>query len=183
MNAISKKQFKACIENFDFTRLFNQLGWTFSDEIFSIKLKENIYIFHIVAEKGGFRIIVFRPVKNQDLPDYSTRLQLDRKIAERYREHLLIFCNKNSTEQIWQMFVKEPGKPARLSQTRWHKGQEPELLYQKTANLFFTLDEEENITVSDVVDRVNENFRKNVEQVTKKFGSGIFLTDIIYVLL
>ncbi|MEZ4525176.1 MAG: DNA methyltransferase [Desulfobacterales bacterium] len=169
MNTISKKQFKDCIENFDFTTLFNYLGWTFSDENFSVKVKENIYPFHIVAEKGGFRIIVFRAAEDQDLPDYSTRMLLDRKIAELYREHLLIFCNKNNTEQIWQIFVKEAGKPARLSQTRWHKGQEPELLYQKTANLFFTLDEEENITISDVVERVNENFRKNVEQVTKKF--------------
>ncbi|MGE0084778.1 MAG: DNA methyltransferase [Desulfococcaceae bacterium] len=169
MNTITKKQFKSYIGNFDFTNLFNQLGWNFADEHFPVKLKDDIYSFQLVAEKGGFRIIVFRPAENQDLPDYSTRLQLDRKIAKLYREHLIIFCDRNSSTQIWQLFVRQTGKPSRLSQTRWHKGQEPELLYQKTANLFFTLDEEENITISDVVDRVNENFRKNVEQVTKKF--------------
>jgi len=169
MNTISKKQFKAFIDNFDFTNLFNQLGWNFADEHFPVKLRDDIYSFQLVAEKGGFRIIVFRPAENQDLPDYSTRLQLDRKIAVLYREHLIIFCDRNSTTQIWQVFVRQAGKPSRVSQTRWHKGQEPDLLYQKTANLFFTLDEEENITISDVVDRVNENFRKNVEQVTKKF--------------
>ncbi len=169
MNTISKKQFKSYIDNFDFTNLFNQLGWNFADEHFPVKLRDDIYSFQLVAEKGGFRIIVFRPAENQDLPDYSTRLQLDRKIAVLYREHLIIFCDRNSTTQIWQVFVRQAGKPSRVSQTRWHKGQEPDLLYQKTANLFFTLDEEENITISDVVDRVNENFRKNVEQVTKKF--------------
>jgi len=166
MNTITKKQFQSYIDSFDFTNLFNQLGWTFADNQFPVKLKEEIYIFHSVAEKGGFRIIVFI---NQDLPDYNTRLQLDRKIAKLYREHLIIFCDKKNTTQIWQVFVKQSGKPSRLSETRWNKGQEPELLYQKTSNLFFTLDEEENITIADVVDRVNENFRKNIEQVTKKF--------------
>lgn len=166
---MNKQQFKQFIENFDFTSLFNQLGWNYLDEQTSVKLKEETYLFHSVAEKGGFRILVFKPAKHQDLPDYATRLQLDRKIGKLYREHLIIFCDKNNTTQIWQLFVKQLGKPSRLSETRWHKGQEPELLYQKTSNLFFTLDQEENITIADVVDVVNENFSKNVEQVTKKF--------------
>jgi len=169
MSTISKKQFKQYIEDFDFVGLFNQLGWSYLDEQTPVKLKEETYIFHSVAEKGGFRILVFKPAKHQDLPDYATRLQLDRKIGKLYREHLIIFCDKGNATQIWQLFVKQLGKPSRLSETRWHKGQEPELLYQKTSNLFFTLDQEENITIADVVDIVNENFSKNVEQVTKKF--------------
>lgn len=169
MNTISKNQFKSFILNFDFTSLFNQLGWNFVDEHFPVKLKDETYHFHSVAEKGGFRIIISQPAKTTDLPDYNTRLQLDRKIARLYREHLIIFCDHNQSTQIWQLFVKQLGKPSRLSETRWHKGQEPELLYQKTSHLFFTLDEEENITIADVVERVNDNFSKNVEQVTKKF--------------
>ncbi len=169
MSTISKKQFKQYIEDFDFVGLFNQLGWSYLDEKTPVKLKDETYIFHSVAEKGGFRILVFKPAKHQDLPDYATRLQLDRKIGKLYREHLIIFCDKGNATQIWQLFVKQLGKPSRLSETRWHKGQEPELLYQKTSNLFFTLDQEENITIADVVDIVNENFSKNVEQVTKKF--------------
>lgn len=169
MSTISKNQFKLYIEVFDFTGLFNQLGWSYLDEKTPVKLKEETYLFHSVAQKGGFRILVFKPAKHQDLPDYATRLQLDRKIGKLYREHLIIFCDKNNSTQIWQLFVKQLGKPSRLSETRWHKGQEPELLYQKTSNLFFTLDQEENITIADVVDVVNENFSKNVDQVTKKF--------------
>lgn len=169
MNTISKAQFKQYIESFNFTALFNQLGWNYLNEQTYIKLKEEIYWFHSVAEKSGFRILVFKPAAHQDLPDYATRLQLDRKIGKLFREHLIIFCDKNHSVQIWQLFVKQLGKPSRLSETRWHKGQDPELLYQKTSNLFFTLDQEENITIADVVDVVNENFSKNVEQVTKKF--------------
>lgn len=169
MSRISKEQFKNYLNNFDFTNLFNQLGWSFLDEQIPVKLKEQTYLFHSVAEKRGFRILVFNPSSDQDLPDYATRLQLERKIGNLFREHLIIFCDKNKTTQIWQLYVKQLGKPSRLSETRWHKGQEPELLYQKTSNLFFTLDQEENITITDVVNVVNENFSKNVEQVTKKF--------------
>ena len=169
MSGISKKQFKTYIDNFDFTNIFNQLGWTFIDVEFPVKFKEETFIFQSVAEKGGFQIIVFKPDHNKNIPDYATRLQLDRKIGKLYREHIIIFCDSKKTIQIWQLFVKQMGKPSRLSETRWNKGQEPELLYQKTANLFFTLDDEENITISDVVEIVNENFSRNVEQVTKKF--------------
>jgi len=169
MSSLNKVQFKQYIENFDFTVLFNQLGWSYLDEKTPVKLKEETFLFHSVAEKGGFRVLVFVPSQNQMLPNYSVRLQLDRKIGKLYREHLIIFCDKNNSTQIWQLNVKQIGKPSRLSETRWHKGQEPELLYQKTSSLFFTLDQEENITIADVVDAVNENFSKNIEQVTKKF--------------
>jgi len=77
MSTISKKQFKEYIENFDFTGLFNHLGWACLDEQTPVKLKEETYIFHSVAEKSGFRILVFKPFVTQDLPDYATRLQLD----------------------------------------------------------------------------------------------------------
>ncbi len=166
---VTKKLFSSLIKAFNFTELFNFLGWNFLDEQTPVKLKEETYLFNSVAEKGGYRIIVFIPAKHQDLPDYATRLQLDRKIARLFREHLIIFCDKNQTTQVWQLFVKQHGKPSRLSETRWNKGQEPELLYQKTSNLFFTLDDEVDLTISDVVDKVNENFSRNVEQVTKKF--------------
>jgi hypothetical protein len=169
MATITKELFKTHIDNFDFTNLFNQLGWNYVDDQFPVKLKDETYLFHSVAEKGGFRIIVSVPAKTTELPDYNTRLQLDRKIARLFREHLIIFCDNKQTTQIWQLFVKQLGKPSRLSETRWNKGQEPELLYQKTSNLFFTLDEEENITIADVVERVNDNFSRNVEQITKKF--------------
>lgn len=169
MSTINKNQFKNFIEQYDFTGLFNQLGWNYLDEETPVKLKDETFIFQAVAEKSGFRIFVFNPSKHQNLPDYSIRLQLDRTLSKLYREHLIIFCDAEKTVQIWQLFIKQLGKPSRLSETRWYKGQEPELLYQKTSNLFFTLDQEENITIADVVDVVNENFSKNVDQVTKKF--------------
>ena len=78
---ISKLKFITYIDSFDFTTLFNQLGWSYIDDQLPIKFKEESYLFKSVAEKGGFRVIVFLPAKNQKIPDYNIRLQLDRTLG------------------------------------------------------------------------------------------------------
>lgn len=169
MSYINKKQFKAHIENFDFTILFNQLGWNYINSRNQVKVNDETFTFDSVAEKSGFRILVCGPDTTGKIPAYSTRMKADRVISRLYREHLIIYHDRAKTTQLWQLVMKQPGKPVKSTETRWYKGQEPELLYQKTSNLFFTLDEEENITIVDVTQRVAENFHQNNEKVTKHF--------------
>lgn len=172
MQHITKQQFKQFVQSFDFTNLFNQLGWNYINEKHPVKIKDATYTLDSVAEKSGFRIIICNADSEGKIPDYPTRLKLDRQITRLFNKHLIIFTDSNQTSQLWQYVLRESGKPAKLTETRWHKGQEPELLYQKTSSLFFTLDEEENITIPDVTDRVTENFHQNNEKVTKKFYEG-----------
>jgi len=169
MPYISKKQFKQYVEEYEFTKLFNQLGWNYIKHQDPVNVNDYTYNLHSVAEKSGFRILVCDPDSNGQIPDYATRIKLDRAIARLYREHLTIFIDKEHKTQLWQWVWREPGKPPQITETRWYRGQEPELLYQKTSGLFFTLDEEENITIVDVTGRVRENFQQNREKVTKKF--------------
>jgi hypothetical protein len=166
---INKKLFKKHIENFDFINLFNQLGWNYINSQDQIKVNDQTFTFISVAEKSGFRILVCGPDYTGKIPIYSTRMKTDRMISRLYREHLIIYYDKAKTTQLWQLVMKQPGKPVKSTETRWYRGQEPELLYQKTSNLFFTLDEEENITIVDVTQRVAENFHQNNEKVTKQF--------------
>jgi len=172
MPYISKKQFKQYIERYDFTNLFNQLGWNYVKHQDPVKVNDYTYKLHSVAEKSGFRILLCEPDNKGKIPDYVTRIKLDRAIARLYREHLTIFIDKEQKTQLWQWVWREPGKPPEITETVWYRGQEPELLYQKTSGLFFTLDEEENITIVDVTGRVRENFQQNREKVTKKFYEG-----------
>ena len=172
MPYISKKLFKQYIEKYDFTILFNQLGWNYVKHQDPVKINDYTYKLHSVAEKSGFRILLCEPDNKGKIPDYATRIKLDRAIARLYREHLTIFIDKEQKTQLWQWVWREPGKPPEITETVWYRGQEPELLYQKTSGLFFTLDEEENITIVDVTGRVRENFQQNREKVTKKFYEG-----------
>ncbi|MFN3951901.1 MAG: Eco57I restriction-modification methylase domain-containing protein [Thermaurantimonas sp.] len=67
------------------------------------------------------------------------------------------------------MVVRQSGKPTKVTETRWHINQDPELLYQRAAGIFFELDEEEHITIIDVTKRIADNFHQNNEKVTKQF--------------
>lgn len=166
---VTKKQFREFIERFDFRHLFNQLGWNDLDESNPVKVGDQIFNLHSVAEKSGFRILVCSSDEQGKIPEYAVRLKLDRQVTRLFREHLIIFCDQKQQKQLWQLVRREPGKPAKLTETPWVKGQEPELLFQKTSSLFFTLDEEENITIVDVRERVTEHFHQNNEKVTKRF--------------
>ncbi|NLX88083.1 MAG: hypothetical protein GXZ09_01575 [Syntrophomonadaceae bacterium] len=172
MNAVSKKQFKQLIESFDFMNLFNHLGWNYIKGQDTVKVGIETFTLQSVAEKRGFRILVCSPDNRGRVPDYSTRMKLDRAVSRLYYEHLIIFCDELHSTQLWQWVMRDTGKPPQLTETRWYKGQDPELLYQRASGLFFTLDEEENITIVDVTTRVRENFQQNREKVTKKFYEG-----------
>ena len=61
MPYISKKQFKQYIERYDFTNLFNQLGWNYVKHQDPVKVNDYTYKLHSVAEKSGFRILLCEP--------------------------------------------------------------------------------------------------------------------------
>jgi len=167
---MKKSTFRNYIENFQFQELFIDLGWNhMKGDPHPVRIDETMFYLKPISEKEGFHILLCSPDGEGAIPDYATRKKLETQITRLYREHLLIFTNEAGTEQLWQWMVRKPNQPARISDTRWSKGQSPELLYQKTSGLFFSLDEEENITIVDVKERVSKSFDKNNEKVTKTF--------------
>lgn len=166
---MTKQQFKEYINGFDFINLFNHFGWAFIKEITPIKIDADLYNLQSIAEKSGFRILICQADKKGNIPEYPIRLKIHNQLSRLFKEHLIIFINKQNTQQTWQTIQREIAKPAKLSIVNWTKGQEPELLFQKTSGLLFTLDEEDNITIVDVTKRVADNFSQNNEKVTKQF--------------
>ncbi|MCF7802692.1 MAG: hypothetical protein K9N46_05490 [Candidatus Marinimicrobia bacterium] len=65
--------------------------------------------------------------------------------------------------------MKEPNQPDRRRRQEYYVHQDPEILFHKLEGLFFSIDEEENISIIDVKKRVAEQFDQNYEKVTKKF--------------
>lgn len=169
---LSKSQFKTYIRSFAFTELFNHLGWNYLQEEHPVNVDQFTFHLRSVAEKSGFRIIVIGPDHNGKIPAYQTRLKIDKLITPKFREHLLLFEDAKRQRQLWQWIIKEPGKPDRKCEVNWHVNQEPELLYQRTSGILFTLDEEENITITDVTKRVKDNFDHHNDKITKDFYKG-----------
>jgi len=167
--AITKKEFSDYIKAFNFRELFNDMGWNNDRTTQPIIVDGDTFTLQAVAEKSGFKILVCNPLSNGLLPDYITRKKIETKLTKLFQEHLIIFIDAKKTEQIWQLVVRQSGKPTKVTETRWHVSQDPELLYQRASGLFFKMDEEEKITIVDVKNRVGENFHQNNEKVTKAF--------------
>lgn len=166
---LDKKDFSIYIKQFNFRELFNDMGWNNDKTTQPIVVDNETYTLQAVAEKSGFKILLCNPLSNGLIPDNNTRKNIETKVTKLFQEHLIIFFDTKKTEQIWQLVVRQSGKPTQVTETRWHINQDPELLYQRAAGIFFELDEEENITIIDVTKRIADNFHQNNERVTKQF--------------
>lgn len=167
--ALSKQEFSAYIKQFQFRELFNDMGWNNDRTKLQITPDENSYTLQAVAEKSGFKILVCPPDPDGIIPDYDTRKKVETKVTKLFHEHLIIFIDQKQQEQIWQLAIRQTGKPLKVTETRYNLTQDPELLYQRASGLFFELDEEEKITIVDVTQRVATNFHQNAEKVTRQF--------------
>ncbi len=171
--AITKKAFSNYITAFQFRELFNDMGWNNDHARQQIVIDDNqTWQLTGIAEKSGFRIFTCTSAMGKPLPDAVTRRKIERKTTKLFQEHLIIFIDEQHQKQVWQLAVRQAGKPVKISETPYWLTHDPELLYQRAAGLFFTLDDEEKITIVDVTKRVAENFQKNNEKVTKRFYDG-----------
>jgi len=167
--AITKAEFSVYIKAFQFRELFNEMGWNNDRTKQLVVVDDASFNFSGIAEKSGFKIFICEPVGGSKLPDSATRKKIEGKVTKLFQEHLIIFIDEHKREQVWQLAVRKAGSPTKISETRYSISQDPELLYQRASGLFFTLDEEEKVTIIDVTKRVADNFQQNNERVTKKF--------------
>lgn len=166
---MKKNRFSEYIKSYDFKNLFNELGWDNFDNNLPIAVNEDAFILKGIVEKKGFVILHCPAMPNGKIPLSNIRKQIEAKVAKHYFEHLIIYSDQIQSHQIWQIAIKEENKPKQVREISWYSHQDTEILFQRLKNLLFTLDEEEQITIVDVKQRISENFSKNTENVTKKF--------------
>ncbi len=165
---IKKKDFARLIRGFNFAKLFNEFGWDRFEKALPISLNEKIYQLKGIAEKRGFT--VFNCGSSPDaFPKSAERRKIENKLTPFYNEHLIIYTASDNSRQIWQLKIQENNKPKQIHEVPWYLHQDTEILFQRLRNIFFTLEEEEDITIVDVQRRISENFAKNTDKVTKKF--------------
>ena len=171
-SAIDKSRFNHLIKGFQFTELFNELGWDYVKKTEKIVVHDIEYLLNAAADKKGFVIFVCNPDSNGNIPDHHIRKKIDNAVTKLYFEHLLIFCDGAKRHQVWQLVIREHGKPVITRETHYYSHQEPELLFQKLKGLFFSIDDEDRIGIVDVKSTVIDQFNTNAERVTKKFYDG-----------
>lgn len=166
---MKKNKFSEFIKDFDFSNLFNELGWDNFNNNLPVAVNEDAFMLKGIVEKKGFVILHCSALPNGKIPLSNIRKQIEAKVAKHYFEHLIIYSDQIQSQQIWQIAIKEEYKPKQVREISWYSHQDTEILFQRLKNLLFTLDEEEQITIVDVKQRISENFAKNTESVTKKF--------------
>lgn len=175
---ITHNELKTTLQQGDFAGLFiDRLGWDNPEQ--GAPVEQAIrggaaadnesslerFIFMPVAEKRSVR--VFSCAVQDGMPTREQRRKLERELDKRAHEHLAIFHTDDFGHQIWQVPLRDPGKPIRIREFEFVSGQAANLLIDFVNRLHFSLRDEEHLTLLDVMSRLESGVA--AEKVTKKF--------------
>lgn len=154
---------RKCLKAFDFNTLFREhLGWDNFHTNLDIQVNGTNFSLQAIAQKRGFAAYL-----SPFIPERPIRLKLDHQLTKSSREHLIIYADQATGQQVWQWIRREPGKPLACREHRFDAHQSGDALIQRLEQLAVSLDEEEQITIVDVTGRARAAF--DVDRVTKKF--------------
>ncbi len=169
-----KDTFRQYVADADFKALFNALGWNryqgladFDEVIDGIS-----YHFHIVGQIKGFQAIVC-----DNAPHITSSLckRIDYKLRPSAQSYICIFMLPKEQGQkfhhMWVIPIRKPEKRD-IVLIEYSTPDQTELLYQKLNGITFSVNEQNDITISDVRDRIYNSFEVNSEKLTKDFYTG-----------
>ena len=151
------------LPKFAFKDLFiDELGWDSAWGIPPLPLiiDQQEYTLNVVTVKRSVVVLLYQ--SPGDIPQYVVRRKIDREVAERYHEHLIIFVDRQRTKQLWQWARRELGRPLAIHSHVYSPTQPADSLIQKLKKIAFSLEEEDYLSVVDVSGRLRAAF--NVER-------------------
>ncbi len=152
----------------EFENLFTQaLGWDTHSQTLPVTIDDTEYLLTAVAQKRGVAIFHCPAIPNAHIPDRTTREKIHRAVSTSFHENLIIYTDLEQTEQIWQWGSRSRGNTIRRREISHNTEQAGESLLQRFRSIAFRFDEEEQISIVDVTQRLETAF--DVEKVTKKF--------------
>ena len=156
------------LQSCDLTKLFvEELGWEPCRQKLTLRASDRDHAFAAIAEKRGFTAWLCDSPDGR-LPDHTTRLRLDRALAQTSFEHLIVFATPDHSRQSWMWVRREPGRPLSARTHEFSRGQPGDSLLQKLQHLFISLEEEEaGLSVTEIAGRARAAF--DLDRVTKAF--------------
>jgi hypothetical protein len=168
---LDRPRVQRLLDEGELERLFvEELGWDRCRTELRLDVDGAPAVLAGIAQKRSF--VAFACVSaNGALPSYARRAAIERAVAKRVREHLIVFTTAAADHQVWQWTKREIGRPVQRREHAFRRGQRADLLVQKLSRLAFSLEaEEQGITVVDVAGRVRAAF--DVDPITKRFYDG-----------
>ena len=157
------------LQSCDLTGLMvEELGWNhFRAASLSVSADSEDFELYPVAEKARFAVYRCSPRADGAIPPQKVRRQIEARVTEANYEHLIIFVDAAETRQVWQWVKRESGRTPASRELHYHKGQPGTALLQRLRGIAFSLEEEGNIVINDVTDRLRQSL--DVERVTRRF--------------
>lgn len=156
------------LRQFDFKTLFiEELGWDHHKASLELPIDGQVFVLTAIAQKRGMVAYLCPSLDGKSIPDYQTRRRIETQAAKSTHEHLIIYTDTDKTTQIWQWVKREAGKPTACREHTYHRHQPGDALIQKLQGLFFSIEEEEILTLPYVTGRVRAAF--DVDRITKRF--------------
>jgi hypothetical protein len=161
----SMARIRDLLEKQNFTELLiEELGWDnpTSKQKIKIKMEDEELVFEVtpVATKKGMTIF-----HCSSFPTRKEMAQIDREISRRALERMIIFTESGS--QMWRWPEPRKAGGTRYVNHEFSNGNPSESLVQRLAAIAFSFDEEKNLNILKVLERVRASF--NSDEVTNKF--------------
>lgn len=162
--SVDLERIRELLDRREFRRLFiEELGWDNPSGGMPglVTLSEDGVVAEQVATKRGVGVW-----RCDAIPPSSVRRRLDAAVSKQTRERLLVFAEHE--EQVWMWPEQRvSGAGFRLIDHHHYRGTRNEGLLQRLAAASFSMEEEDRLTVMDVLARVRRSF--NSDEVTRRF--------------
>ena len=166
--SIDPARFENLLSEFKLDRLFNELGWDHADlNPQEIAVNGEAYTLNAVAQKRGVAVFLCTPDAAGRIPARPIQLKIEKEATKLAHEHLLIFSDADNTTLTWLWVSRSPGQPTTTRTHTWHQGTSGEALRQKLEAIVWSLEQEEAITLTDVITGLRRAFDR--DKVSKKF--------------
>ena len=165
---IDADRFHKLLSTFKLSQLFNELGWDHAGlGPQPLQVDGQTFTLTPIAQKRGVFVLRCSPDGQGQIPRRSLLLRIEREAAKVAHEHLLICADTAQSMQTWLWVMRAPGQPAVTRTHTWRQGSSGEALRQKLENIVWSLEDEEAITLTDVITGLRRAFDR--DRVTKRF--------------
>jgi hypothetical protein len=165
---IDAARFQKLLSEFKLEQLFNELGWERPHlKPQAITANGESFTLTNIAHKRGVAVFRCSPDSTGKVPARPMLLKIEKEAAKLAHEHLLVFADAKESMLTWLWVSRAPGQPTTTRTHTWHKGQSGESLRQKLSQIVWSLEEEEAITLTDVITGLKHAFDR--DRISKSF--------------
>ena len=138
-----------------FQPMFTELlGWEHAAGTIRVSASDRHFTFTIIAHKRGLQVL-HSSTDHLAIINRGLLRSVQRIVAKTCHEHILIFSCPQPRKQVWQWAIKMPdGRKLRHREHPFFSNSPPAPFLHRLSGLGFTLDEEDNVTLIDALDRV-----------------------------